>query len=158
MSAEARDRKLVATNRRARFEYEILDSFEAGLVLLGPEVKSLRAGRANLSDSYATIRRGEAWLVNAHISPYEQAGRSNLEPRRERKLLLHRSEISRLQGRVVEKGLTIVPLELYFKDGRAKVLLGLARDKRLHDKRESIRRREQDREMQRVSRRGRPRS
>ena len=127
-------------------------------MLLGPEVKSLRAGRANLSDSYATIRRGEAWLLNAHISPYEQASRANPDPRRERKLLLHRSEISRLQGRVVEKGLTLVPLELYFKDGRAKVQLGLARGKRQHDKRESIRRREQDREMQRLARRGRPRS
>lgn len=158
MSAEARDRKLVATNRRARFEYEILDTFEAGLVLLGPEVKSLRAGRANLADSYATIRRGEAWLLNAHISRYEQAGRANPDPRRERKLLLHRAEISRLQGRVVEKGLTLVPLEIYFKDGRAKVTLGLARGKRQYDKRESIRRREQDREMQRVTRRGRPRS
>lgn len=155
MSVEARDRKLVATNRRARFEYEILDTFEAGLVLLGPEVKSLRAGKANLADSYATIRHGEAWLINAHISPYAQASRENPEPRRERKLLLHRSEISRLQGKLVEKGLTLVPLELYFSKGRAKVRLGLARGKRQHDKREAIRRREQDREIQRVTRRGR---
>lgn len=155
MTANTSDPKLVATNRRARFEYEILDTVEAGLVLLGPEVKSLRAGRANLSDSYATIRRGEAWLLNAHISPYEQAGRENPEPRRERKLLLHRSEISRLQGKLVEKGLTLVPLELYFSKGRAKVRLGLARGKRQHDKREAIRRREQDREIQRVTRRGR---
>jgi SsrA-binding protein len=155
MSPETPERKLVATNRRARFEYEILDTFEAGLVLLGPEVKSLRAGKANLADSYATIRRGEAWLVNAHISPYAQAGRDNPEPRRERKLLLHRAEISRLQGRIAEKGLTLVPLELYFSKGRAKVRLGLARGKRRHDKREAIRRREQDREMQRATRRGR---
>ena len=154
MAGQASDQKLIARNRRARFEYEILDTVEAGLVLRGPEVKSLRAGKANLSDSYATVRRGEAWLLNAHISPYEQAGRDNLDPRRERKLLLHRREISRLQGRIAEKGLTLVPLELYFKGGRAKVRLGLARGKRQYDKREAIRRREQDRELRRVMRRG----
>ncbi len=145
-------RKVIATNRRARHEYEILDTVEAGLVLLGPEVKSLRAGRANLSDAYATFRGGEAFLVNLHISPYTQAGRENPDPRRERKLLLHRSEIARLAGRVAERGLTVVPLSLYFRDGRAKVELGLARGKRTVDRRETIRRREQEREMRRVLR------
>ena len=152
--AEARDksRKLVATNRRARFEYEILDTYEAGLVLRGPEVKSLRAGKASLSDAYAVVRRGEMYLVNAHISPYEEAGRENPDSRRERKLLLHRAEIARLAGDVSEKGFTVVPLSLYFKDGRAKVELALARGKKLHDKREAIRRREEDREVQRTLR------
>ena len=152
--AEAQDktRKLVATNRRARFEYEVLDTYEAGLVLRGPEVKSLRAGKASLSDAYAVVRRGEAYLVNAHISPYEEAGRENADPRRERKLLMHRAEIARLSGDVSERGFTIVPLSLYFKDGRAKVELALARGKKLHDKRETIRRREEDRELQRTMR------
>ncbi|MDJ0851509.1 MAG: SsrA-binding protein SmpB [Myxococcota bacterium] len=155
MPAQESEKKLVATNRRARFEYEILDTVEAGLVLVGPEVKSLRAGKANLSDAYAIIRNGEAWLMSAHISPYAQASRENPDPRRQRKLLMHRSEISRLQGKVAERGLTLVPLELYFKNGRAKVRLGLARGKRRHDKRETIRRREQEREMDRITRRGR---
>jgi SsrA-binding protein len=154
-SGTDKDRQVVATHRRARYEYEILETVEAGLVLLGPEVKSLRAGRANLADAYASIRRGEAWLHHAHISPYEQAGRENPDPRRERKLLLHRSEIARLEGKVAEKGLTLVPLEIYFKQGRAKVRLGLARGKRHYDKRQAIRTREQARELQRVSRRGR---
>ena len=145
----------IATNRRARFDYEILETVEAGIALLGPEVKSVRAGKINLTDSYATIRRGEAWLVNAHVSPYAQAGRENPEPRRERKLLLHRGELARLQGKVTERGLTLIPLRVYFKNGRAKVELGLARGKRRYDKRESIRRREQEREVQRHSRRGR---
>lgn len=152
--ADVRDksRKLVATNRRARFEYEILDTYEAGLVLRGPEVKSLRAGKASLSDAYAVVRRGEMYLVNAHINPYEQAGRENTESRRERKLLLHRAEIARLAGDVSERGFTVVPLSLYFKDGRAKVELALARGKKIHDKRETIRRREEDREVQRTMR------
>ena len=154
MSAEA-EKKVVASHRRARYDYEILDSFEAGLVLRGPEVKSLRAGRANLADAYAVLRRGEVFLVNAHISPYAQASRENPDPRRERKLLLHRAEIARLQGRVEERGLTLVPLEIYFAKGRAKVRLALARGKRRYDKREAIRRREEERELQRVARRGR---
>ena len=155
MGVQGPDKKLVASNRRARFEYEILDTFEAGLVLLGPEVKSLRAGRANLSDSYATIRGGEAWLLNAHISPYEQAGRAGPDPLRERKLLLHRSEIARLSGKVRERGFTLIPLRMYFRDGRAKVELALARGKRAYDKRETIRRREEERSVRRVLRRGR---
>jgi SsrA-binding protein len=154
--AEAGARKLVTShvtsNRRALHDYEILEKVEAGLVLLGPEVKSLREGRANLSDSYAVVRRGEVYLLNAHVSPYDKAGRDNPDPRRERKLLLNRSEIARLAGKVAERGLTLVPLSLYFKNGRAKVELGLARGKRVHDKRESIRRREQEREMERAVR------
>jgi len=148
-------RKLVAQNRRARHEYEILDTVEAGIVLLGPEVKSLRQGKVSLADAYATVRRGELWLLNVHVSPYEQAGRENPNPRRERKLLAHRAEISKLAGQVAERGLTLVPLSLYFQDGRAKVELGLARGKRRYDKRQAIRKREEDREIDRVLRRGR---
>jgi len=152
-------RKVIASNRKARYEYEILDTFEAGIVLLGSEVKSLRAGKASLGDAYAEIRRGELYLLNAHIGAYEQAGRANTAPLRERKLLLHRYEISRLAGRVVERGLTLVPLQLYFKDGRAKVELALARGKRRYDKRQAIRKRENDRDLKRVMRgRGRPQS
>lgn len=145
----AEERKLIASNRRARYEYEILDTFEAGIALLGPEVKSLRAGGANLGDAYATVRHGEVFLVNAHISPYAQAGRENPEPRRERKLLLHKREIARLQGQVAERGRTLIPLSLYFKQGRVKVELALARGKRRGDRRETIRRREQEREVER---------
>jgi len=143
---------VIATNRRARFEYEILETFEAGMALLGPEVKSLREGRANLADAYATVRRGEALLVHLHISPYEQAGRDNPDPRRDRRLLLHKAEIRRLSGRIAERGFTLVPLRLYWKNGRAKVELGLARGKRTRDKREAIRRRESDRELARLTR------
>jgi len=143
-------RKLVATNRRARFDYEILDRVEAGLVLLGPEVKSLRSGRASVNEAYAIVRGGEAWLVNAHIPPYEQAGRENPDPRRERKLLLHRREIGRLAGQLAERGLTLVPLALYFREGRVKCELALARGKRRYDKRQAIRQREERREVDRV--------
>ena len=146
------ERRAIATNRRARFEYEILDTWEAGIALLGPEVKGLRTGKANLSDAYATVRRGEAYLVNAHISPYDKAGRDNPDPRRERKLLLHRREIAKLQGAVAEKGLTLVPLKLYFKDGRAKILLGVAEGRRKADKRQDIERREAQRDIDRAMR------
>lgn len=142
----------IATNRRARYEYEVLDRLEAGIALLGPEVKSLREGKANLTDAYATIRRGELWLLNLHISPYDPASRENGNPRRERKLLLHRREIAKLDGRVQESGLTLVPLSLYWKGGRAKVELALVRGKRRHDKRETIKKRETDRELQRAMR------
>jgi len=152
MAEQAPEKQTIATNRRARHDYEILDTVEAGIVLLGPEVKSLRAGKANLGDSYAIIRRGEAWLVNAHISPYDKAGRDNPPERRERKLLLHRTEIGRLQGKLGEKGLTLIPLQLYFKNGRAKAQLGLARGKRTYDKRQTIRKREEERDMKRVIR------
>jgi SsrA-binding protein len=146
--------KYIAQNRRAHHDYELLERIEAGLVLLGPEVKSLRQGRANLSDAYAAVRHGELWLLNAHISPYAQAGRDNPDPRRERKLLLHRAEIARLAGEISERGATLVPLSMYFKDGRAKVELAVARGKRKGDKREAIRRREHEREMERALRRG----
>jgi SsrA-binding protein len=152
VSDEAREKQIIATNRRARYEYEILDTWEAGMVLVGPEVKSLRAGNANLSDAYAFTKRGELWLMNLHISPYKQAGRDNPDPRRERKLLLHRREIEKLDTQLHERGLTLVPLSLYFKGGRAKVEIGLARGKKRYDKRESIKRREQDREIARATR------
>ncbi len=159
MGKENADRQVVASNRRARREYEILDTFEAGIALLGPEVKSLRNGKANLTDGYAVIRRGEVFLAHVHIGPYEKAWRENAEPRRERKLLLHRAEISRLAGKLGERGLTLIPLRLYFKRGRAKVELGLCRGKRRYDKRESIRRRETERDLQRALRgRGRSRA
>jgi SsrA-binding protein len=152
-------RKIIASNRKARYEYEILDTFEAGIALLGPEVKALRAGKASLGDAYADIRRGQVYLINAHIGAYEQAGRANAPPLRDRKLLLHRKEISRLEGRVAERGLTLVPLRLYFLNGRAKVELALARGKRRYDKRQAIRERETARDVQRTMRgRGRPRS
>jgi SsrA-binding protein len=151
------ERKIIATNRRARFEYEVLERFEAGIALVGPEVKSLRAGKVSLVDAYAVVRRGEVYLLNLHISPYAQASRENPEPRRERKLLLHRREIQRLAAKVAERGFTLVPLALYWKGGRAKVELGLVRGKRMHDKRETIRRRETERELARAAR-GRGRS
>ncbi len=152
MAGELSERSVIATNRRARYEYEILDTFEAGLALLGPEVKSLREGQVNLAEAYATIRGGEVFLIGAHISPYQQAARANPNPLRERKLLLHRAEIARLESRVAERGFTLIPLSLYFKNGRAKVELAVARGRRRHDKREAIRRRESDREMQRAVR------
>lgn len=142
----------IATNRRARFDYEVLDTFEAGLCLLGPEVKSLRLGKASLSEAYAILRKGELWIRGLHISPYEQAGRNNPDPLRERKLLLHRHELRRLQSKVTERGHTLVPLSLYWKEGRAKVELALVRGKRQADKRETIKRREQDLEMRRAVR------
>lgn len=145
---------VIASNRKARFEYEIVDSVECGIVLRGPEVKSLREGRANLGDSFAAFRKGECWLHKLHISPYEPATRANADPQRDRKLLLHKSEIRRLEGRVQEKGLTLVPLSLYFKDGRAKVELALARGKHMYDKRETIKQRMDDRDSQRAMRRG----
>ena len=147
--------KLVAQNRRARHEYEVLDTIEVGIVLLGPEVKSLRQGKASLADAYAVVRRGELWLLNAHISPYEQAGREKPNPRRERQLLGPPPEIARLAGQVAERGLTMVPLSLYFKDGRAKAELALVRGKRQYDKRQAIRKREEERDIDRVLRRGR---
>ena len=144
------DRKVVASNRKARFNYEILDTYEAGMVLRGSEVKSLREGQAQLKDSYADIRNGEVWLENAHISPYTFAEGGGHEPERARKLLLHRREIDRLFGRIREEGLTLVPLQVYFVDGKAKIELGLAKGKRLHDKRKSIVERQQKREMARA--------
>lgn len=146
-------RRSICKNRRARFDYQIEETFEAGIVLLGSEVKSLREGRANLVDSYARISDGEVFLVKAHIAPYEQANRENHDPVRPRKLLLHRSEIRRLTGKVHERGRTLIPLELYFERGRAKVELALARGKKRHDKRAAIAKRESDRQLQRITKR-----
>ena len=147
--AAADGEKIVCVNRQARHNYLIDETFEAGLVLLGSEVKSLRDGKAHLTDSYARIQKGEAFLVNAHISPYSGANQFNHEPTRLRKLLLHAREIERLTGKTKERGLTLVPLKMYFKNGRAKVQLGLARGKKLYDKRETLRRKVADREVER---------
>jgi len=144
------EHKAVATNRQARFNYEILDTFEAGMVLRGSEVKSLRAGSVQLKDSYATIRGGEVWLEHAHIAPYSFAEGGGHEPERPRKLLLHRREIDRLFGKIREEGLTLIPMRIYFVQGKAKVELGLAKGKRPHDKRRSIVERQQKREMARA--------
>lgn len=144
--------KIIARNRRARHDYEVLDTFEAGIVLVGPEVKSLRAGRANLGDAYGVVKGGEAFLEKLHISPYEPATRENPEPQRERKLLLHRHQIEKIRSRVAERGLTLVPLSLYLKDGRVKVELALVRGKRMHDRREDLKRRDAKREADRAMR------
>ena len=140
----------VALNRKARHNFTITDTFEAGLVLTGTEIKSVRAGKANLSDAYARVERGEAWLVGAHIAQFEQGNRYNHEPKRDRKLLLHRAEIDQLMGRAAAKGLTIVPLRLYINDrGRAKIELGMARGKQLHDRRRDIADRQARRDVER---------
>lgn len=142
--------KLIATNRKARHDYLIEDTVEAGLILTGSEIKSVRAGQVNLRDSYATIRDGVPWLLNAHIAPYKQASFQNHEPRRERKLLLHRREINRLTGKLQEKGLTLIPLKIYLKDSWAKVELGLARGKKSYDKRQTLRERDDRRQIDRA--------
>ena len=152
MSRTGAGEKLVASNRRAHHNFEILETHEAGLVLQGTEVKSLRDSRADLKESYARIEGSEAWLVGLHISPYAQGNRANHDPLRPRKLLLHRGEINRLLGKIMEKGLTLVPLRLYFKGGRAKVELGLARGRKTLDKRHAIREREERREVARALR------
>jgi SsrA-binding protein len=138
--------KFLAENRKALHDYEVLETFEAGLVLVGTEVKSIKDGRVNLRDSYARVERDEVWLFNVHISPYSSRGYADHEPLRKRKLLLHRAEIRKLIGRTVEKGLTLVPLRMYLKNGRVKIVVSLARGKKMHDKRETIKRREVDRE------------
>jgi SsrA-binding protein len=142
------EEKTVVTNRKARHEYEIIDRIEAGLVLVGSEVKSLRAGRANLGDSYARVIKGEMWIIGMHISPYKEATFQNHDPRRERKILLHRNEIKKLTRRVEEKGFTLIPLRLYFKNNIAKLELGLARGKRQYDKKVTIAQRDAKREME----------
>ncbi len=148
-----RPRKIVADNRRARFNYEIGETFEAGIALTGSEVKSLRQGRATIAESYADTRDGEVWLVNANIPEYVQAGRFNHAPKRPRKLLLHRRQIDKLAGGVEREGMTIVPLKLYFNEkGRAKLELALARGKKLHDKRETEKKRSWQREKGRLMR------
>jgi SsrA-binding protein len=145
--------KLVCRNRKAYFEYTIDDLYEAGLVLKGTEVKSLRLGKANIQDAYARFRDGEVYLLNAHISPYPHAAGENHEPTRARKLLLRRREMKRLLGKLVERGYTLIPLKLYFKNEYAKVELGLAKGKKKADKRETIRRREEQRELERARKR-----
>jgi SsrA-binding protein len=144
--------KIVADNRKARHDYAIEDKFEAGMALRGTEVKSLRGGRCNLKDSYAKIKNGEVWVHNMHIGPYPFAYFDNHEPRRVRKLLLHAYEIRKLIGKVNEQGYSLIPLQVYFKGGKAKLLLALAKGKKKYDKRESIKRRDQERELQRAVR------
>ena len=150
MGTQDRDRdaaqRIVADNRKALHDYHVLDSWEAGVVLLGTEVKAIREGRVNLRDSFARVEKGEVWLLNVHISPYSHIGYARHDERRQRKLLLHEHEIRKLAGRVAEKGLTLVPLRMYFKNGRVKVQLALVKGKQMHDKRETIRRREIERE------------
>lgn len=140
------ERRVIAENRKARHDFHILDTWETGVALLGTEVKAIREGRVNLRDSYARVDGGEVWMLNVHISPYSHRGYAQHAELRQRKLLLHRHEIRKLVGQTAEKGLTLVPLEMYFKDGRVKVRLALAKGKRTYDKRETIRRREVDRE------------
>ncbi|MFB5066659.1 MAG: SsrA-binding protein SmpB [Syntrophomonadaceae bacterium] len=141
--------KVVIRNRRARFNYHIEDTYEAGLVLVGTEVKSLREGKGNLQDAYAEVRNGEVWVNNFHISPYDKGNRFNHDPKRSKKLLLNRREINRLWGMTQQKGYTLVPLRVYFKRGRAKIELAVARGKKLYDKREDIAARDAKREMDR---------
>lgn len=142
--------KTIATNRKARHDYSIDDTFEAGLVLTGTEIKSIRAGHVNLRDGFAVVKEGELWLMNAHIAPYDQGTYANHEPRRPRKLLMHRREINRIAGKLQEKGFTLVPLRLYLKNNRAKIELGLARGKKQYDKRVALREKETRREIDRA--------
>ena len=138
--------KIIADNRKAHHDYHLLESFEAGIALLGTEVKSIREGGANLRDSFARIEAGEVWVYNIHISPYRNRGYSDHDPTRRRKLLLHRQEIRKLIGKTTERGMTIVPVRMYLKNGRVKIAISLAKGKKAHDKRETIKRRETDRE------------
>ncbi len=141
--------KVVATNRKARFEYFLLEQFEAGISLLGSEIKSVRAGQISLAEAFVQTDGVEAWLMNAHIAPYEQANRFNHDPKRPRRLLLHKREISEMWDAVRQKGMTIVPVRVYLKEGRAKVEVSLAKGKKLYDKRQDIARRDQARELER---------
>ena len=143
-------KKVVARNRKARHEYEIMDTFEAGLVLKGPEAKSLREGKVGFQDAHARVQGGEVWLHSLHISPFEQANRYNEDPLRPRKLLLHRHEIRRLVGKVEEKGLTLIPLDIYFRKGYAKITLAVARGRKTYDKREKLKRKTQEDEARRA--------
>ena len=149
-SSVSDDIKIIVTNRRARYDYKFLETWEAGIVLTGTEVKSLREGKITLTDSYATVENGEVYLCNVHVPPYKQGSSFNHEPTRRRKLLLHRTEIRRLIGRVVEKGLTLIPLRVYFLRGRAKVEIALAKGKREYDRRQTIAERDARREMERT--------
>lgn len=149
MQENSSEEKTVITNRKALHEYFIIDRFETGIALKGTEVKSLRLGAANLQDGYANIRKGEVWLLGMHISPFEKGNINNHDPKRDRKLLMHKKEIRRLIGRVTEKGLTLIPLRVYFKHNIAKLELGLARGKKSYDKREAIKKREVERQLRR---------
>jgi SsrA-binding protein len=151
-AAAKTDEKIIADNRKARHDYFIEESYEAGIALVGTEVKSCRLGRVNLRDGYAAIQQGDMFLENVHISPYEQGNRFNHEPLRKRQLLMHKGEILRLLGKVKEKGYTLVPLRLYFKKGRVKVEIGLAKGKKTYDKRDDIAARDVEREMARAMR------
>ena len=142
----------IARNKRARHDYHVLETWEAGIALTGTEVKSLRGGKANLTDAYGIVKDGEVYLLNLHISPYEQGNVFNHDPTRTRKLLLHRREIRRMIGAVERQGLTLVPLELYFKRGKAKVAIALAKGKQAHDKRDDLRKKDDEREMARAMR------
>ena len=144
--------KVIATNRKARHEYHFLETMEAGLVLMGSEIKSIRAGRVSLGEGFVQFDGGEAWLVNVHIAQYEPANVQNHEPKRRRKLLLHRREIDRLRGGTQEKGLTVVPIRLYLKDGRAKVEIAMVKGKRQYDKRQAIAKRDSQRQVERAIR------
>ena len=146
MAKADRSNQTIAENRKAGFDYHLLDTFEAGMALLGTEVKSIREGGANLRDSYCRLERGEAYLLGAHIAQYSHSGSASHDPVRPRKLLLHRDELNKLLGKTTERGLTIVPLRLYFKEGRVKLAIALAKGKKSFDKRETIRRREAERE------------
>ena len=152
--AKERGRKVIAQNRKARHDFTIEDVYEAGMVLVGTEVKSLRAGRASLVDGFAMVNNGELWLSGVHIPEYTEGTWNNHTPRRERKLLLHKKEIERLAADTKQGGLTLVPLSIYFKDGKAKVEIAVARGKKAHDKREALKAREADREVARVVSRG----
>ncbi len=143
---EKKSEVLIADNRKAHFDYHVLETFEAGIALLGTEVKGIREGKANLRDAFARVEKGEVWLYNVHINPYSHRGYVDHDPKRRRKLLLHRQEIRKLIGKTVEKGLTLVPTRMYFKNGKVKVAIALARGKQVHDKRETIKRRETERE------------
>lgn len=144
--------KALAQNKKAAHDYFIEDTFEAGIVLTGTEIKSIRQGKANLQDSFARISNGEAWLINMHVSPFEQGNRFNVDPTRTRKLLMHKGEIMKLIGQTKERGYALIPLKLYVKNGYCKVLLGLAKGKKNYDKRESIAKRDAERDMQRALR------
>ena len=154
--AKAKDNpnyKVVAENRRARFDYAIEDDIECGIILMGSEVKSLRQGSSNIAESYAAVENGELWLVNSYIAPYEQARTFGHDERRRRKLLMHRREIEKFAGKAYERNITLVPLKLYFKNGRAKVLLGLCKGKKTYDKRESLKKKDMQRDIDRAMRR-----
>lgn len=150
ISDRKRAERLLADNRKAHHDYHILHTYEAGIVLLGTEVKSIREGRVNLRDSFARVEGGEVFIYNIHVSPYSHRGYADHEPTRRRKLLLHKTEIRRLIGKTVERGMTLVPVRMYLKNGRVKVVVGVAKGKKLYDKRETLRRREAERETRRA--------